>query len=106
MLFSVTQYLGILVFFEINHNVGRCRVMTTLSGPSLELKLEYLTKQLDNVLPTIRFNAARALGELGDPRAATILSEVAKSDQSSAVRRAAEIALLELGFNIDDFTSV
>ena len=80
--------------------------MTTLSGPSLELKIEYLTKQLDNVLPTIRFNAARALGELGDSRVATILSKVAQSDQSPAVRRAAEIALLELGFNADDFTSV
>lgn len=80
--------------------------MTTSTSPSLELKIEYLTKQLENVLPTIRFNAARALGELGDTRAATVLSKIFKTDQSPAVRRAAEIALLELGFNADDFTSV
>lgn len=62
-------------------------------------KLEYLIAQLRHVIPTMRFNAARALGELGDSGAGDALLETLKEDKSPAVREAARIALNDLGFD-------
>lgn len=62
-------------------------------------KLDYLIAQLRHVMPSMRFNAARALGELGDPQAAEILIATLKNDPSPDVRRAAAIALQDM--NID-----
>lgn len=63
-------------------------------------KLEYLVAQLRHILPTMRYNAARALGELGDRQAADILLATAKNDPSAAVRDAARIALIDLGIDV------
>ncbi len=63
-------------------------------------KFDYLVTQLRHMLPTMRFNAARALGELNDPRAIDILWAALNNDPSPAVRRAAKFALADLGVDI------
>ncbi len=63
-------------------------------------RLEYLKAQLRHVLPVMRFSAARALGELGDPQAIEFLLSALKHDPSPDVRRAATIALTELGVEV------
>ena len=60
-------------------------------------KFDYLVAQLNHVIPSMRFNAARALGELGDNRATDPLLAICQQDQSPAVREAARIALIDLG---------
>ncbi|PJF43656.1 MAG: hypothetical protein CUN55_08025 [Phototrophicales bacterium] len=60
-------------------------------------KLEYLLKQLNHVITSMRYSAARALGEYGDPAAIEPLLQTLKNDPVPAVRDAARIALLELG---------
>lgn len=62
-------------------------------------KFDYLITQLSHVIPSMRYNAARALGELGDTRATKILLEAARQDPSPAVREAARIALNDLGID-------
>lgn len=62
-------------------------------------KFKYLVAQLDHVIPTMRYNAARGLGELGDPRAERFLLQVLENDKSPAVREAARIALNDLGYS-------
>ena len=65
-----------------------------------EEKYAYLITQLNHVIPTMRFNAARALGELGDTRANDALLQIFSEDKSPAVREAARIALIDLGVNL------
>jgi HEAT repeat protein len=60
-------------------------------------RFQYLVAQLSHVIPTMRYNAARSLGELGDARAQDALLAAFKTDKSPAVREAARIALTELG---------
>ncbi|NDJ86068.1 MAG: HEAT repeat domain-containing protein [Chloroflexi bacterium] len=66
-------------------------------------KFNYLVAQLRHILPSMRFNAARALGELGDPQAIDILLATMKNDASPAVRRAAAIALSDLGVDVAEY---
>ncbi len=76
---------------DINErNLGRLSVSQT------DAKLDYLLEQLDHLLPSMRFNAARQLGELDDERAYDALIRVWANDPSPAVRRAARIALDDL----------
>jgi HEAT repeat protein len=69
-------------------------------NPPSSGKLEYLITQLRHILPTMRYNAARALGELGDSAAVDVLLATVKSDPSQAVREAARIALADLGVDV------
>lgn len=62
-------------------------------------KFQYLVAQLKHVIPTMRYNAARGLGELGDRRAYDALLSALRNDKSPAVREAARIALTDLGFD-------
>lgn len=62
-------------------------------------RFQYLVAQLNHVIPTMRYNAARGLGELGDVRAQEALFAALKQDKSPAVREAARIALTDLGFD-------
>lgn len=63
-----------------------------------KIRIEYLKSQLDHPLPTVRFNAVRALGELQSKDVVQILQEVMQTDVSEGVRHAAKIALTELGY--------
>lgn len=60
-------------------------------------KLNYLLTQLNHVIASMRYSAARALGENGDQEAIEPLLNAVKNDPAPAVREAARIALLELG---------
>lgn len=60
-------------------------------------KLENIVTQLNHPLPAIRYNAARALGELRDVNAVDYLVDTLTSDESESVRRAAADALVLLG---------
>ncbi len=60
-------------------------------------KLSYLLAQLNHIIASMRYSAARALGEHGDPQAIEPLLNAMKNDPAPAVREAAHIALLELG---------
>ena len=66
-------------------------------------KLEYLVAQLRHVIPSMRYNAARLLGELGDPQAIAVLLSTTKNDSSREVRKAARIALAELGVDVAEY---
>lgn len=59
-------------------------------------RLEYLKKQLKHPLPTIRYNAVRALGEMHNTEIIGLLREIKQNDASEGVRQAAAVALDEL----------
>jgi HEAT repeat protein len=66
-------------------------------------RFDYLVKQLRHVLPSMRYNAARALGELGEPQATEILMATMHNDPSPKVREAAAIALADLGIDVAQY---
>ncbi len=61
-------------------------------------KFDYLVQQLKHSLPTIRFNAVRALGEHDSPEVVEVLLSVMDNDTSSGVRNAARTVLDDLGY--------
>lgn len=68
-----------------------------MSGTDNLNKLNYLLTQLNHIIASMRYSAARALGEHGDPRAIDPLLHAMKNDPAPAVREAARIALTDLG---------
>lgn len=64
------------------------------------IRLDYLKSQLKHPLPTVRYNAVRALGELEAEETIELLIDVFNTDISQGVRDAAALVLDEKG--IDD----
>ena len=61
-------------------------------------QFDYLVQQLNHSLPTIRFNAVRALGEHHSSEVVEILLVVMNNDMSSGVRDAARTVLDDFGY--------
>lgn len=66
-------------------------------------KLQYLINQLQHPLPTLRYDAARALGELNNELAVNFLLTALKNDKNGRVREAAALALNDLGINLENY---
>lgn len=64
------------------------------------IRLDYLKSQLKHPLPTVRYDAVRALGELEAEETIELLIDVFNTDISQGVRDAAALVLDEKG--IDD----
>ena len=70
------------------------------------VRLDYLKTQLKHPLPTVRFNAVRALGEVEAEETIDLLIEVYNTDISQGVRDAAAIVLQEKGIDDSKFASI
>ncbi len=70
------------------------------------VRLDYLKTQLKHPLPTVRYNAVRALGEVDAEETIELLIEVFHTDISQGVRDAAALVLQEKGVDDSNFASI
>jgi HEAT repeat protein len=77
----------------------RCLLVELLGRLRDPAALNCLVGVLENDFFTVRCRAARALAELGDPRAVAVLVRSQREDPSEEVRREAALALTKLGTN-------
>ena len=69
--------------------------LIALGGPAIELLLDLLTHHKSH----LRWEAAKALGGIGDPRTAADMVRVMEEDEDEDVRWLAAEALIALGWN-------